>query len=256
MSAPTDVPIRDASTVVLLRDGATGIEVWLLTRVTQMAFAAGMTVFPGGRVDDADADLPFGSTNATDVATRFGCDERLARALVGAAVRETFEETGVLLTTPTADLSAYRTEVEAGAVGFAELLHEHGLAIDAASLRPWARWITPAGETRRYDTRFFVGALPEGAEAEDVTSESSSAAWIGVGDALEQAQRGERKMLPPTLSTLASLVEFATVLEVLAAADERVIEAVRPNIRITEDGEVVAELPDGSSISLPRAMFR
>jgi 8-oxo-dGTP pyrophosphatase MutT (NUDIX family) len=254
----TDVPIRDAATVVLLRDGLdeSGLEVWLLTRVTQMAFAAGMTVFPGGRVDAADAELPFAGTASTDVAARFDCAESLARALLGAAVRETFEETGVLLTVPEADLSGRRADVEDGRIGFGELLSEHGLRVDADGLRPWARWVTPAGESRRYDTRFFVGALPPGSEAMNVTTESSAAAWIGVGAALEQTQRGERMMLPPTLSTMASLVPYATVAEVLAAADARSLDPVRPHIRVTAEGEVFADLPDGSSVSIPRSMIR
>ena len=251
----SEVPIRDAATVVLLRNGSKGMETWLLTRVKQMAFAAGMTVFPGGRVDDADADLPFAGSGAADVAARFGCAEPQARALLGAAVRETFEETGVLLTTPSADLGARRLDVETGAMGFGDLLREHQLAVDTSGLRPWSRWVTPAGETRRYDTRFFIVALPEGVQAEDVTTESSAAEWVAVGEALEQAQRGERKLLPPTLATLSSLVPFATVQDALAAADERDLRAVRPNIRLTDDGNVVAELPDGTSISLPRTMF-
>jgi 8-oxo-dGTP pyrophosphatase MutT (NUDIX family) len=256
MSAPAEVPIRDAATVVLLRDGDDGIQAWLLTRVTQMAFAAGMTVFPGGRVEPSDADLPFAVAAGADIAARFGCDEAFARALLGAAVRETFEETGVLLTTPWADLHAARTDVEAGRIGFGDLLREHGLAIAADGLRPWSRWITPPGESRRYDTRFFVGGLPDGAQARDLTSESSSAAWLGVGDALEQAQRGGRKLLPPTLATLASLLGFATVAEVVAAADGRLIEPIQPEIRVTDDGQVIADLPDGTSVSIPRSMLR
>ncbi|MDT4975984.1 MAG: hypothetical protein QOG98_1742 [Pseudonocardiales bacterium] len=251
----TDVPIRDAATVVLLRDGVAGIEAWLLTRVTQMVFAAGVTVFPGGRVDARDADLPFSGSAYTEVAGRFGCDEPMARALLGAAVRETFEETGVLLSVPAADLSELRADVEDGRLAFGDLLRSHGLSVDADGLHPWARWVTPAGETRRYDTRFFVGALPPGAEAQDVTSESSAAAWVGVGDALEQAQRGERIMLPPTLETLASLVAHPTVASALAAAEVRSLDPVRPHIRVTDEGEVFADLPDGSSVSIPRSML-
>jgi 8-oxo-dGTP pyrophosphatase MutT (NUDIX family) len=252
----TEVPVRDAATVVLLRDGVSGIEAWLLTRVTQMVFAAGVSVFPGGRVDEADADLPFSGTAYTEVAARFGCDEPMARALLGAAVRETFEETGVLLSAPAADLSELRGDVEDGRLAFGDLLREHGLSADADGLHPWARWVTPAGEVRRYDTRFFVGALPPGAQAQDVTSESSEAAWIGVGEALEQAQRGERVMLPPTLATLASLVPHATVASALAAASVRSLDPVRPQIRVTDEGDVFADLPDGSSVSIPRSMIR
>jgi hypothetical protein len=157
---------------------------------------------------------------------------------------------------PAADLSGLRADVEGGRVGFGSLLREHVLSLDADGLRPWARWVTPAGETRRYDTRFFVGALPSGAQAQDVTSESSSAAWVGVGAALEQAQRGSRVMLPPTLATLASLVPFSTVDAVLAAAAERSLDPVRPQIRITDAGDIFADLPDGSSVPIPRSMMR
>lgn len=254
IASRADVPIRDAATVVLLRDGAEGLEVWLLTRVTQMAFAAGMSVFPGGRVDDADADLPMDAGTATELAVRFETDERSARALVGAAVREVFEETGVLLSNPRADLSAARTDVEAGRVSFGELLRANDLSIDAAALRPWARWVTPPGEKRRYDTRFFVGALPAGAVAEDVTTESSEAAWVPVAEALAQAERGERMLLPPTLVTLGGLTKFATVSDVLAAAEHQALDPVQPKLRI-EENRVLVELPGGTLVEVPRTMF-
>lgn len=246
--------IRDAATVVLLRDHVDGLQAWLLTRVTQMVFAAGMSVFPGGRVDDADADLPFGPDAGAAVAERFGCDIALARRLLGAAVRETFEETGVLLSVPTADLSDARTDVEAGRVGFGDLLRAHDLTVDSDALQPWARWITPPGEVRRYDTRFFVAALPDGADAADLTTESSAADWVRPGDALEQAQRGERGLLPPTLVTLASLQPFGTAAEVLAAADGRSLDAISPDVRV-EGERIIAELPGGETFELPRSLF-
>jgi 8-oxo-dGTP pyrophosphatase MutT (NUDIX family) len=249
------VPVRDAATVVLLRDGADGLEAWLLTRVTQMAFAAGMTVFPGGRVDDADADLPMHGGDVAALAARSGTSEATARSLLGAAVRETFEETGVLLTVPFADLRGARADVELGRVSFGDLLRTNGLAIDAAALHPWSRWVTPAGEVRRYDTRFFVGALLAGGEAQDVTSESSDASWIPVGLAIEQAQLGTRKMLPPTMSTLASLMPFRTVADVLASSNARSLDPVRPEIRIGEDGSVAVELADGTLVPIPRSML-
>jgi 8-oxo-dGTP pyrophosphatase MutT (NUDIX family) len=251
-----DVPIRDAATVVLLRDGAAGLESWLLTRVKQMAFAAGMTVFPGGRVDDADATLPTSGGDFAALAARLRCDEPTARALVGAAVRETFEETGVLLTVPVADLSGARADVELGRVSFGDLLRANALAVDVGAVRPWSRWVTPAGEVRRYDTRFFVAALPEAAEAQDVTAESSEAAWMPVAAAVEQAQRGERKMLPPTIATLGSLLSFGTVADVLVASEARDLDAVRPEIRLGEDGSVAVALPDGTVLPLPPGMFQ
>jgi 8-oxo-dGTP pyrophosphatase MutT (NUDIX family) len=250
-----DVPIRDAATVVLLRDGADGLETWMLTRARELTFAGGMTVFPGGRVDDADADLPFVTGGLADAVARFDGDDRLALALIGAAVRETFEETGVLLTVPPADLAAARSDVEAGRQAFGALLAAHGLQVDTAAVRPWARWITPPGEVRRYDTRFFVAALPDGAYAEDVTTESVHAAWVTVAQALDRARSGERYLLPPTVTTLATLERYATVADVLAAAAGRSLEPVQPNIRLDDDGNVVAELPDGTAVVLPRSMF-
>jgi 8-oxo-dGTP pyrophosphatase MutT (NUDIX family) len=251
-----DVPVRDAATVVLLREAGSGLEAWLLTRVTGMVFAAGMSVFPGGRVDDADADLPLAGDGVVHTARRFGCDERMARALLGAAVRETFEETGVLLSVPAADLSGARSDVEAGRVSFGELLRVNGVAGDSQALRPWSRWITPPGESRRYDTRFFIGALPDGLEALDVTSESSAASWVPIGEALEQAQRGERGFLPPTLATLTSLVGFDSVAAAVATADERSLDPINPTIRRAPDGAIIAELPDGTSFTIPAALFR
>lgn len=247
-------PVRDAATVVLLRDGAAGIEAWLLTRVSQMTFAAGMTVFPGGRIDDADHALPI-TGDVTELAGRFDCSVETAQALVGGAVRETFEETGVLLTAPAADLADARADVERGLVSFGELLRANGLSVDAGALRPWARWVTPAGEVRRYDTRFFVGALPAGAEARDVTTESSEASWVGVAEAIEQAERGERQMLPPTLATLASLRRFETVAGALAASASRSTAPVRPELRLGPDGSVAVELPDGTLVPIPRSML-
>jgi 8-oxo-dGTP pyrophosphatase MutT (NUDIX family) len=249
-------PIRDAATVVLLRDGAGGIETWLLVRARQLVFAGGMTVFPGGRVDDADEHLPFVDGTVAQIAERFECDTDYARRLAGAAVRETFEETGVLLTSPPADLRAARTDVEDGRLAFGALLREHGLAVDAGQLRPWSRWVTPPGETRRYDTRFFVAAQPAGAEAEDGTTESTRAMWLGPAEALAQAADGQIKLLPPTIMTLASLQPFGTVAEVLDAAMHRSLDAIRPNIRFDdESGDIIAELPDGASVRLPRSMF-
>jgi len=232
------VPIRDAATVVLLRDGTSGVEVWLLTRVARMAFAAGMTVFPGGRVEASDADLPWAGAPPADA------------ALVGAAVRETFEETGVLLGVSGLDLGSARADVEAGRLGFGELLRSHSAAVDPSGLHPWARWVTPEGEPRRYDTRFFVAALPAGAQPAAVTSEAEHAGWLGVTAALAERERGERAMMPPTLVTLGSIADCATVTDVIAAAAGRSMEPVHPVLHVDADGARV-ELPDGTSMRFP-----
>lgn len=256
----TDVPVRDAATVMLLRDGAgdRGIEVWLLTRAAEMVFAAGMAVFPGGRVDPADAELPFVAGSELAAAAALDCDPAQARALLGAAVRETFEETGVLLVAPVdpvVDLGVQRAAVEAGERSFGELLHEHGLRADGARLYPWARWVTPAGEVRRYDTRFFVCALPAGAQPRDVTTEASAAGWFSPGDAIARARRGELGLMPPTLVNLASLARFASVADVLAGAADRSLEPERPRL-VRGDGQVSVELPDGTTMPVPRKVLR
>jgi 8-oxo-dGTP pyrophosphatase MutT (NUDIX family) len=252
-----EVPIRDAATVALLRDGPDGIETWLLTRVLGMAFAPGMCVFPGGRVDEADAQLPIPDAAAAAVATRFGDTLETARKLIGAAVRETFEETGVLLTQPRSpDLSAAREDIESGRASFGDLLAEHGLRPDVTALAPWAHWITPVGEPRRYDARFFLAALPAGARARDLTSESVVAGWVRPADGLADVEAGRRSMMPPTLITLRSLVPFATVQHVLAAAPTRQLMEVRPRLVFAPDGSASAELPDGTVLALPKGVIR
>jgi 8-oxo-dGTP pyrophosphatase MutT (NUDIX family) len=247
--------VRDAATVILLRDGADGIEAWLLTRVAAMAFAGGMTVFPGGRVDPADASLPVTDAEVVRVATRFECTAEFARALVGAAARETFEETGVLLTVPSADLSGARADVERGFVSFGDLLRANGLTIDAAALHPWSRWVTPEGEVRRYDTRFFVAELPADQRAQDVTTESTEARWVRVAAALEHAQRGEFKLLTPTMTTLAALADHGSVADVIAMAEQQPLAPIQPKLHIGGDGSVTIELPDGRLIPIPRSML-
>ena len=260
VSVPDPGPVpepepRQAATVVLLRDGRAGIEAWLLTRAAAMVFAAGMSVFPGGRVDVADQDVPLAGRPATELAAILGRDVRSAGALVAAAVRETYEETGLLLTVPPADLPAERAEVERGRLGFGALLRAHGLAADAAAVRPWSRWITPAGEVRRYDTTFFVAALPAGARAEAVTDEASRAEWLAVTAALEAYQRGERALLAPTLRTLQAISGHARVADVLAAAAGRSLAPVRPVLHRPAGGRPFVELPDGSTLPVPGAVL-
>jgi 8-oxo-dGTP pyrophosphatase MutT (NUDIX family) len=250
-SEPEDaIPVRHAATVVLLRDGSDGIEAWLLSRVARMAFAPSVTVFPGGEVDASDGELPWSGADPAPVEHAFGCSPPMARALVGAAVREVFEETGVLLSVPAAELSASQPDVEAGRITFGGLLVQHGLSIDAGAVHPWAHWITPVGETsRRYDTRFFVAALPTGAVAADLTSESVTAQWSPLRRVLQERADGLWPMLPPTISVTASLAEFDTVADVLASVATRVVSTITPIMR-TIDGQRAVELPDGSTMVL------
>lgn len=252
----TPPPIRDAATVVLLRDRDGGPEAYLLRRHLGMAFAAGMTVFPGGGVDARDsalADAHWCGPTASWFAERLRCDVPLARALVCAAARETFEESGVLLAGPDEssvvddtsgdDWEADRVALIARELAFHELLERRALILRADLLRPWAHWITPEFETKRFDTRFFVAALPPGQRTRDVGGEADQVQWASPADALAAVDRGETAMLPPTATTLHELAEFPTVAEVIAAADGRTITTFLPKA-VLVDGEVRLLLGD------------
>ena len=239
-------PTRDAATIVLLRDTERGLEAYLLRRVESMAFAAGMHVFPGGRVDPADADdhARWHGPHPQDWAELLSADAALAHGLVCAAVRETFEESGVLLAGegPGDIVDVSGPEWEAERVALIErreslqgLLKRRGLALRADLLRPWAHWITPEIEPRRYDTRFFVAALPAGQHARDVGGEADATMWLTPQEAISRFDRGELPMLPPTISTLRDLAEFYTAAEALASASSRVIAPVLPRVVIDGD---------------------
>ena len=256
---PADAPAapRDAATVVLLRDRAAGgVEAYLLRRVGSMAFAAGMHVFPGGSVDPRDRALPDAAWSGpppTHWAGVLSADESLTRALVCAAVRETFEESGVLLAGPapgavvadTTDRSweADRRALLDRSLAFADLLGRRGLVLRADLLRPWAHWVTPETEERRYDTRFFVAAVPRGQRPREVGGEADAAQWVAPQDALDRAAAGELGLLPPTAFTLAELTAYGSVDAVLAAADARDVRPVLPRVVVSDAGEAAVLLP-------------
>jgi 8-oxo-dGTP pyrophosphatase MutT (NUDIX family) len=247
------VPVRDAATVVLLRDGADGVEACTLRRAATMAFAANMHVFPGGTVDPADnrEDIPWIGPPVEEIAHALGAGPALTRGLVCAAVRETFEESGVLLAGASpaslADTSAPswrddRRALEEHRLGLAELLRARSLALRADMLRPWARWVTPVVEPRRYDTRFFVARMPPGQVAEADGMEAKQLEWMRPVTALEREEEGAVGLLPPTAFTLAELAEYDSVDAVMAAAAIRDLAPVMPKILIT-DGEAHLLLP-------------
>jgi hypothetical protein len=164
---------------------------------------------------------------------------------VAAAVRETFEESGVLLAGPSSqevvgdttgdDWEADRIALEARAVGFAEFLHRRGLVLRADLLGPWARWITPEFEPKRYDTCFFVAALPTGQITRDVTSESDQVAWMRPADAVRAVDTGELLMLPPTYVCCRELSAYDEVAAILPAAGDREIRTILPTVRLDGD---------------------
>ncbi len=237
------VPTKDAATVMLLRDGAPGAEVFLLRRVKGMSFAGGATVFPGGGVDPADNDAAIDWAGPSDAwwGEQFDISVVRARALVLAAVRETFEECGVLLAGPTADTvvadtsrySEERRAIESRTTSFGDFLQTEGLVVRADLLRPWSHWVTPVGEPRRYDTFFFVAVAPDGQSADGETTEADGATWRRPAEALQHWSSGASVLLPPTWSQLESLSAYPELSQVLAA--DVSLAAVEPVIRLDSD---------------------
>jgi 8-oxo-dGTP pyrophosphatase MutT (NUDIX family) len=205
------VPIRDASTVMLVRDGADGIEVFLMRRHLRAVFTAGAHVFPGGAVDPSD-HVP-------------GADP-----FVVAAIRESFEESGALLAYDAegelADLrspevaarfAAHRLAVHGGERSILDVLDEEDLRPAYDALHFFSRWITPPGAPRRYDTRFFVAAAPLRQTYLHDDVELIDSAWFRPQDALDRFRAGELELIQPTEVSLQSLAQHATVADVLAS---------------------------------------
>nr|WP_179419437.1 NUDIX domain-containing protein [Streptomyces sp. TLI_235] len=235
---------RRAATVVLLRDTADGPEAYLLRRRTSMAFAAGMYAYPGGGVDprDADAEIAWAGPSPEEWGERLGLDARTAQAVVCAAVRETFEEAGVLLAGPDAgataearDWSAERAALEARELSFAEFLYKHGLVLRSDLLGGWARWITPEFEERRFDTWFFVAAMPAGQLAADQVGEADRVAWLAPAEAVAGYAEGRYGMLPPTVTVLRELLPVRTAAEALEAAGRRTVAPVLGRAEVAGD---------------------
>jgi 8-oxo-dGTP pyrophosphatase MutT (NUDIX family) len=243
---------RNAATVMLLRPRQPdGVEVLLLRRTAAMKFAPGAYVFPGGSVDEADfAEIGWHGPSPADFGAWLGCSAELARALVCAAVRETFEESGVLLAgTPErlavglADPSweADRMAMTAGTLTLSGLLDRRGLAVRADLLVPWTRWITPEAEPRRFDTWFFAAALPSGQEATGHLAEADKTAWLRPADAITAARDGTISLMPPTATTLNEFTECGDLADILG--QQRTVAAVQPRM-VVEDGEAWLLIPD------------
>jgi 8-oxo-dGTP pyrophosphatase MutT (NUDIX family) len=247
---------RHAATVVLVRDRGAGPEVYLLRRTASMAFAAGFFVFPGGSVDPRDQDIPddaWVGPAPAEWARALTCDEPLARSLVGAAVRETFEESGVLLAGPdahsvVADTSGEDWEVDRLALldrslSMAELLRRRHLVLRADLLRAWSHWITPEVEPKRFNTRFFVAAMPEGQRTRDVGGEADRVAWLSPAAALAATEAGEMSLLPPTIATFTDIAKHGTVDDVLAAGQRREVTPVMPKLLVDANDRIRFLLP-------------
>jgi 8-oxo-dGTP pyrophosphatase MutT (NUDIX family) len=267
-AAGDDQPVeaRLASTVVLVKPAETGYEVFAIRRVNTMAFAAGMYAFPGGVVDPRDFPVASGDTSTAAVelgwagpppsewAARLGLDAGSARAVLCAAVREVFEESGVLLAGPDPatvvgdvsgdDWEAARVGLIDRGIGFAELLAERGLLLRTDLLAPWSRWITPEFEARRYDTYFFVAVLPAGQRTRDVGGEAALTRWAAPHELFDESL----PMLPPTRTTLHQLGRYPTIAAVFDAAAARdAATPIRPRMELADDGTARLIVPISES---------
>lgn len=243
-------PTKQASTVMLLRDDDGPLQVFMLRRVPTMDFAASRHVFPGGGVDPRDAEeTPWAGPDPEVWAERLGTDEAHARMLVAAAVREVFEETGVLLASPADDPGGdavvladdesdrLRESLVAKEVALGEVLLARGLVLRSDLLGYRAHWITPEFEKRRYDTYFFVAALPAGQSADGRTSEADVAEWVRPRALLDFFAAGDALLLPPTIVCLEGLAEHASVGQALGG--EPRVATVLPQLVLTDAGPAV-----------------
>jgi len=251
----TPVEPRDAATVVLMRPSEQGPEVYYMRRHVTMDFAGGMCVYPGGGVDprDFDATVGWAGPSPAEWAARLHCDEETARALVAAAVRETFEESGVLLagtsaTTVVADTTgpdweADRVALESRELAMTDFLNRRGLVLRTDLLGVWDAWLTPIFEPKRFRTWFFVALLPEGQRTRDVSTESSSVTWLPARVAADQAEAGELALMPPTYLTSLEIGTHASPAEVLDVAAGRSVEMFTPSVEPLGDGWTLS-MPD------------
>ncbi len=252
---PPETPAtpRAAATIVLLRDGASGLEVLLMRRNRSAGFVPGAYVFPGGRVDATDAAID--GTALADGLTESSAADRLslhdadppAIAYYMAALRESFEETGLLVARsntgvhpPTAaedsSVDELRRRLMDDEVTFAEVLESSRLRIDGGAIEYIAHWITPKPEPRRYDTRFFAAKVPAGSTPIVDPREMTDAMWITPSAALDRLDAGRLPMVFPTIKTIEQLTAFSGADEALAHFAASRVRTILPTLVMTPTG--------------------
>ena len=255
---PTTVPVKPAATVLLVRDAdAGGVEVFMLRRTFNAAFASGMFVFPGGKVDDVDgvdeiAELCDGLTDSHASALLGIASGGLAFWV--ACIRECFEEAGVLLARheSTGDVVRFDDEATAkrfeeerenihdGSVALLDLCKREGLRLTTDDIHYVSHWITPMGEKRRFDTRFFIARAPQAQEPLHDDGETIESFWISPQEAIERAHEKDLMLMPPTKANIEFLLPYKTADEVLeAAAQVGMPQTILPKLKIDSDGRVV-----------------
>lgn len=243
-----------AATVVLLRPGTGGLEALLTRRPASMTFAPDVHVFPGGRVDEADIDPSFlnRSVIAPEAATEsLGGDLPPIHALgvYVAAIREAFEEVGILLAdhAPGADLGAARRRLLQSPKAFLSIVEELDLRLRTDLITPLSRWVTPPSLPRRFDTRFFAAAAPDGVDVSLVGEEVADHAWHRPIDALESMARGELAMWLPTSTTLTQLVSVTSVDDIRSRLSPGRLGQV--DVEEIHDGIVRIKMPAGGGVA-------
>ncbi len=252
-----DVPVLPAATVMLVRDGDDGIEVFMLQRTMSASFARGQYVFPGGRVDAADHGEEFepvcdGLDDAT-ASARMAMDHGGLAWLV-AAIRECFEEAGVLLARPVDEADVVRFDdpttadrfndarhaIHDGRQTLVELCERERLLLLTDRMHLVGHWVTPVGERKRFDTRFFVAQAPGAQEPLHDDKETIASLWVRPADALSMWQAGDLQMFPPTVASIRFLQRFDTAAAVVDAANEMdVPRAITPRMLFGDDGGIV-----------------
>jgi len=248
---PIDTPPRDAASVVMLRDATSGLEVFLLKRAAASDVLGGAYVFPGGKVDAADAaladrlDQPAATLHAALGETNTTVEHAVACYV--AALREAFEESGVLYARhASAQQLAQAQALLRQGLGFAAILRALDLRLDTAALQPWSRWITPrmaSVSSKRFDTRFFVAAVPAQQTARHDDREATHSVWLAPRAALLQYRDGLIDLAPPQIMSLAHLARHASVASVLTEARGKPPALVQPEPYDEADGTRVLCYP-------------
>lgn len=238
-----DGPVRPAATVIMLRDSSEAmhgshLEVFLLKRHDLSKVLGGVFVFPGGKVDPQDAQLDMAAhLDQSPLALHSTLNEPeidplTAAGLYVAAVREVFEESGILFAQgATAEHAAQATALAREGVPFATVLSQLQLRLHTGCLVPWSRWITPtlpSVSNKRFDTRFFVAAVPPGQTAVHDNVEATDSIWLTPRGALEQYRDGLIVLAPPQIMTLAHLARYSNVQQAVDAARNCMPPVIRP----------------------------
>jgi 8-oxo-dGTP pyrophosphatase MutT (NUDIX family) len=245
-----DAAARPAATVMLLRDGPEGIEVFMVVRHHAMEFASGALVFPGGRVEESDYDLATGECPNPDGLNAEALAFRIA------AIRETFEECGVLLARPLGSdrlidaetlrrlEDQHRAALNAGSIGFDAVLGSEGLLPAPDLLVHFAHWITPAHQPKRYDTHFFLAEAPAEHLAVHDGGEAVDSIWIAPSRALADTEAGRFKLVFATAKNLEKLGRAATVEQAMRTARSATVITVQPKGIKLEGNKRLMRIPE------------